>query len=573
MSLTNCTFTLVLCAGLLASGARPSFAQDLFALARQQAEQASARASAEETGANILNVRSAAGQTASSRTLAYLYSDTASATPGAVNARLELPAQQQPWGWSWFPFYQASLVFWRPSQAGGVEMSALEKLDTFVFDRGGAEPFAAGFEASDSRPWIAAAQGLPAGHNLTRAVAEAGNQTTVPWFANGATSQMDVSWWGHCNGWAAASVLFPESRITGRQVTLQRKNVRVLKRPEFLRPAADLSPFRPSGGLAGLYQHVGADSMYFYAEDLKSILTEWGMQLRPVPGLSAGRRYDAPSVDVDEYFFERRSDGTVVVPTDAQIVWVAMVMDGKTVGGWMVPPRYPEDQLRTWRVQIEQYYRYYYPGRQIYTMLTARYTNLPLAPTAEDLAHLPPLVRKGFLDVDPLDFHAKLSQALSGQGGQTHGMIVEVSAGSQVWNFPVKSYAYSFSGTGETWHNPQSVFSGATSSDPSAAFNLARLDPRRLEQRNGRPVLRYRIGTMKVTLQKVSTPYDENYQFIVFYGPGDSSIGATWLGESAAKHPDFIWYPDMDNVGSDFFVNPYVRSADIKALAPELGIR
>jgi hypothetical protein len=121
--------------------------------------------------------------------------------------------------------------------------------------------------------------------------------------------------------------------------------------------------------------------------------------------------------------------------------------------------------------------------------------------------------------------------------------------------------------------NTNASFVRGASGDASSLFNLARLDRNRLPRRGAQQVLRYRVGQMRVTLQKVTEPYDENYQFMVFYGDGDASIGATWAGASLTKHPDFVWYPDLDNPGTPSAGNPYVKAADLKALLPDLPIR
>ena len=314
--------------------------------------------------------------------------------------------------------------------------------------------------------------------------------------------------------------------------------------------------------------------MYIYAEDFKCMLTEYGMQLRPNAAFSSGRRYDAPSADIEEYFFERRTDGTVIIPQDATFLWVSLYFDGQAAGGWQIPKGYPEANLQQWRVQLEQAYKNYYPGHQIYTMCTARYTNLPAEPTEDDLRDMPPLVRKGFLDVDPLEFHAKAVASFQGTNGAgQHGLICEVSAGSQIWNFPMKQYAYNMSQIQEVAYNQNATFARGASGDANALFNLARLDKNKLVTRGTSKVLRYRVGSMRVTLQKVSETYDENYQFFAFYGANDASIGACWAGTSLTKHPDFVWYPDLDNPGSPQAGNPYVRAADLKALLPDLPIR
>jgi hypothetical protein len=553
---------------------------DLFDDARREAELYASRSSTSDgSGVRLLTVESD-NRTADrppaqpARDVPNLYvHDPGNYNPNALSADLSLPRESQPWGWSWFPFYQCSLVYWRPTQTGGVDLSPLEKLDTYAYNRGNEQAWASAFEGCDTRPWIAQQRGLPSGHNLTQAFMEAGNRTTIPWQQNGQNSTIDVSWWGHCNGWAAAAVSFPESQLPARWVSLDRGAVRFLVRPDFSQPGR--IPGSRGGGLAGLYQSSGAGArqMYMYAEDIKSILTEYGMQLRPNPAFSAGRRYDAPSVDVEEYFFERRPDGSVIIPTDAQMMWVALVFDGRTVGGWMIPRGVPERDLQNWRIQVEQYYRYYYPRNQIHTLAVVRYTNLPLAPTEADLRDMPPLVRKGYLDVDPLDFHDKATAAFTGRGGRAHSLIAEVTSGTQIWNFPMRGYSYNISSIQEAAYNAQARYNGGNGNDPSVLLNLARVSPTRLTQRGGTPVIRYRLGTMRVTLQKFGSQYDEVYRFMGFYGEGDARIGSCWMGESLVKHPDFVWYPDLDSPSVPEAGNPYVKAADLKALLPDLPIR
>ena len=556
---TRGTLSLAMIAALSAQAAHA----DLFTDAQAQALAAQPYNS---NGASLINVHStmANGQGAPApASWNGMYADSVG-TPGAGGNALTLPQAVQPWAWSWFPMYQCSLVYWRPTTVGPVSLSPLEKLDTFANSNGQAEPFAAGFESCDARPWVAQQRNLPAGHNLTRAYAESGNQTKIPWQGG---QSVDVGWWGHCNGWAAAAVSFPEAQLPGRYLNLQKNAVRFLNRPEFGDTGQD-GPGR-GGGLIGLYQEYPAQQMYMYTEDIKSILCEYGMQLKPNPTFSAGRRYDSPSADVSEYFYDRRADGSVVIPQDATLLWVALIIDGQTVGGWQVPKGYPEAQLQQWRSQIEQYYKYYYQGRQVYTQCTARYSNLPMAPTEDDLASMPSLPRKEYLDCDPLDFHAKVTAAFAAN----HGLIAEVSPGAEIWNFPVMNYAYNFTDIYEVPYNQGAQFVRGASGDASSLYNLYGYDASRLAVRGNQRVLRYRVGAMQVTLTEVSQPTVKNYQFFAFYDGNNASIGSAWAGASLTDHPDFCWYPDLDNPGIPSAGNPYVHAADLKVLLPGLPIR
>ncbi|MBI4862667.1 MAG: hypothetical protein HY815_20765, partial [Candidatus Riflebacteria bacterium] len=219
------------------------------------------------------------------------------------------------------------------------------------------------------------------------------------------------------------------------------------------------------------------------------------------------------------------------------------------------------------------YYRYYYTGHTIYILAIARYTNLPLNPTENDLRDMPSLVRKGFLDSAPLDVHTKALAAFSGNGGKPHGLVAEVYAGSQIWNFPVKQYAFNLSAIGETAYNSGATFARGANADPSALFNLMKLDQNQLPNRNNRRVIRYRHGTMQMVLQEFGQAKTKSYQFMIFYGGSDTPLGSSWMGQSLTDHPDFVWYPDLDNPGDPRGGNPYVKASDLKALCPDLPLR
>jgi hypothetical protein len=563
---------------VLALPARADIWDDAYSDARNPRNQSGTSSTAAVSLMNVNSANTVEGVYAPSRPansggIAYFTDDNVAAyNPESQSNTFGLPAQTTPWGWSWFPYYHAALSFWKTSYENAVPMSPLEKYDTFAANRGSSEPYAAAFEAADNRPWIAQARGLPRGHNLAAAVRDAGNKLTIPWNVDGqGTQQMDVSWWGHCNGWAAAAVSFSETDLSARTVALAQNKLRFLRRPPFYDAASD--PGQVSGGLAGCYDERPASNLKILTEDLKSILTEYGMQLRPSPQFAAGLRYDAPISDIEEYFFERRPDGTVVIPMDAQMMWVSLVFDGKNVGGWMIPKGVAEQELQAWRVQVEQYYRYYYPGRQIYTLTTVRYTNLPISPTVNDLRDLPPLIRKKYLDSAPLDVHDKMVKAFSGNGGTPHGMICEVVPGSQVWNYPVKGYQYQMSAIGEMAYDANLAFAPGRTDNPSALFNLNKFDKNQLADRGGQKALRYRIGTMRISMQEFDKVNTRRYEFIAFYGQGDRPIGSSWTGPSLTEHPDFVWYPDLDNPGDPNGGNPYIKAADLKVMAPNLKIR
>ncbi len=141
---------------------------------------------------------------------------------GQVSASQQLPDSKKPWSSTYWPFQTCSLSF----RAYGPEgLSPMELYDTYVMSTQGRNPGAAAWEGSsvaqtlmpggdsdfgrpqlvwrwklghNMAPWMVPGRENVAQVPSTNADGERGWQT------------VQVDWWGHCNGWAAAAILVPE---------------------------------------------------------------------------------------------------------------------------------------------------------------------------------------------------------------------------------------------------------------------------------------------------------------------------------------------------------------------------
>jgi len=481
----------------------------------------------------------------------------------------------------WMPYTHCHLSFWRNGREP--KLSPLEKYDTLLREMGGREAFAAAYEATDARPWISYKYGLKPGHNCGPAVAQNGGNTSgVPWWnwtgREWSRADQNVSWWGHCNGWSAASVSFKESKFQTREINVSARSL--LNRQYF--GAAQNANLAGLGDASGgkltydkFYQQSQGGPLTFYDSDQKAILVEYGMQLKPNPTFTAGSRFNAPVMDIEEKFFERGNDGKVKVPTDAQYVWLYVTTTRGTFAMY-VQQGYPNDMLLDWKERVIKYYQGYY-GASVSAQFVARYANLPADPGVVELSRLPVPVRKSYLDMNPQDFKTKLVEAV-GEG--RHGLIVEVIAGSQVWNYPVLDFDDIGGNVGET--------NSRANNDVVQMFNLSQQDPSVLIWNGSTATIRYRPGQLTVHYQRPSPYTDQStnqqttvlthvYTYYDFLDAQNRVVSSTWYGESVKDHPDFCWYPDLNSAtaadGNNPSVNPYVKAQYVNQMIPNLGAR
>lgn len=196
-----------------------------------------------------------------------------------------LPRKKRPWSSTFFPFWRCRLAFQKFSPDG---LAPMELYDTYVYNTTGRNPGAAAWEAS------------PVGQTLTVGRDFGGRgrlqwQTRLghnmaPWLVDqdlrkrrrrriarvdmgdesGRVEEFDVSWWGHCPGWAAAAILRPEP--PGELVVPMDDRVTQVKLRD--RSPTDIEQGISLGPRDYDFVETSRHSLTFTRADLKGLLTE-----------------------------------------------------------------------------------------------------------------------------------------------------------------------------------------------------------------------------------------------------------------------------------------------------------
>ena len=170
----------------------------------------------------------------------------------------QVPAERRPWSGDWWPRSEAGLAF----RNTGDGLSPFEKYDTIVLNMYGRVPGATAWEADPAH-----------GHN------------DAP--------MGGVNWAGHCNGWAAASILSPEP-VRPVTIPLQRRQI-----AKFIYPSARQARrglFRDGRFDYSIMQ--GPAQITLTIDDMKGWLAETHMMVRTQqvgPAGFLGTRYNQPS--------------------------------------------------------------------------------------------------------------------------------------------------------------------------------------------------------------------------------------------------------------------------------------
>ncbi|MBI2943646.1 MAG: hypothetical protein HYY25_05550 [Candidatus Wallbacteria bacterium] len=194
----------------------------------------------------------------------------------------KLPDTKQPWSSTYWPFQDCHLAFQTFSPDG---LTPMELYDTYVNATRGQNPGSAAWEASSvaktlvvggssdfGRPGLTWRWKL--GHNMAPWMEDWRSSTArIPYTDSRGerTSQLvQVDWWGHCNGWAAAAVLVPEP--PEQLVVKLEQPVTQLK----LRSRDPLWPGQnnPLGRSAYSQKETSRRSITFTGADLKGLFTE-----------------------------------------------------------------------------------------------------------------------------------------------------------------------------------------------------------------------------------------------------------------------------------------------------------
>jgi len=230
---------------------------------------ANGRAESLQTGFDDLNNQSVA-PSAPGSSLSRSRSSAATTWQKGFKQAGGVSRSRRPWSGSWWPRNNCSMSFQNYSDG----LAPLEKYDTIHYNVRGSYSKAAAWEADPAHSHNRAAPGR------------------------------NLSWAGHCNGWAAASVLEPEPRSWLRVSFNHGRHSTIFLKTN----AASSAPWGlySAGGSDYWEDKTGARSMTITVADQKAWLTEIYQKTINLqfstPGL-AGTRYSASNANVNDSSF------------------------------------------------------------------------------------------------------------------------------------------------------------------------------------------------------------------------------------------------------------------------------
>lgn len=174
-----------------------------------------------------------------------------------------------------------------------------------------------------------------------------------------------------------------------------------------------------------------------------------------------------------------------------------------------------------------------YAGASLKTVFTgARYNGADSPANVDQYNRYSDASRR---DLGPGYFHLAISNIM---GKQRQSFVVDVTAGAEVWNQPVRSYEVNTMELVDVAKASQDYF--GTSSYP---FNSEMVY----------------LAYTKTTLSWVSETYEDgplvstgkvdkytesrDYEYLLELDANYNVIGGEWVGKSKQDHPDFLWFP------------------------------
>ncbi|KAJ0392633.1 hypothetical protein P43SY_010011 [Pythium insidiosum] len=138
-------------------------------------------------------------------------------------------------------------------------------------------------------------------------------------------------------------------------------------------------------------------------------------------------------------------------------------------------------------------------------------------------------------DIGPGFFHIAVANIM---GHRQQSFIVDVSAGAEVWNQPVKSYAVVESNKMTPREAAWRYY--RTSSYP---FNPSARSLQFIKNRFTWVVESNEDGPLVTTGRAAQSLRSEDYSYLLELDGDDNIIGGEWVGSSHTSHPDFLWFP------------------------------
>ncbi|MBI3893260.1 MAG: hypothetical protein HY303_17205 [Candidatus Wallbacteria bacterium] len=232
-----------------------------------------------------------------------------------ARASQRLPDSKRPWSSTYWPFQDCHLAFKTFGQEG---LTPMEMYDTYVLATRGQNPGAAAWEGSSVAKTLVVGGngdfGRPAlkwtfklGHNMVPWMDDpSSGVANIPYTdpsGDRSSQQVQVDWWGHCNGWAAAAILVPEPPeqlviALDQPVTQLRLKSRDPRWP---------GQNNPLGRSAYTERPTSRSTLTFCGADLKGLFTE--------AYLATSAKLSNPN---DPNFYQQKDGGTRYDPSRPQ---------------------------------------------------------------------------------------------------------------------------------------------------------------------------------------------------------------------------------------------------------------
>ncbi|TMW66855.1 hypothetical protein Poli38472_011971 [Pythium oligandrum] len=175
-----------------------------------------------------------------------------------------------------------------------------------------------------------------------------------------------------------------------------------------------------------------------------------------------------------------------------------------------------------------------YDGASVRTVFTgARFNGNDNAPNNRDKYGR--FVDGARRDLGPGFFHIAIANIM---GLRRNSFIVDVSAGSEVWNQPVKSYEILESSILTPRHAARQFY--RTTRYP---FNAAAANIMYVKNRFTWVVEANEDGPLVSTGRAGSFLQSQDLTYLLEVDREGNIIGGEWVGDSNSNHPDFLWFP------------------------------
>ncbi|KAG7397001.1 hypothetical protein PHYBOEH_001451 [Phytophthora boehmeriae] len=176
---------------------------------------------------------------------------------------------------------------------------------------------------------------------------------------------------------------------------------------------------------------------------------------------------------------------------------------------------------------------YVYDGAAIKTVFTGARFNGPDSPASTDqYGRYTNAARR---DLSAGFFHIAIANIM---GKQKRSFVVDVTAGAEVWNQPVRSYQVKQMDLVNTRATSMRYFG-----TPTYPFNDKMVRLAYVKTTFSWIVESYEDGPLVSTGDIALYTEARDYEYLLELDANNNIVGGEWVGNSRTDHPDFLWFP------------------------------